>query len=169
MHDQPFSSDAPPARVRPARQAALTFIFITVALDTLALGIIIPVLTPLVLGMVGGSEQLAAWYIFVFNTSWAAMQFFAGPLLGALSDRFGRRPVVLLSNFGLGLDYLVMALAPTPAWLFLGRVVSGFTAGSIPTAYAYIADVTPPEKRAASFGVVGGAFAAGFILGPALG
>ncbi len=168
MRDPQRPAGEPPA-LRPVRQAALVFIFITVALDTLALGIIVPVLTPLVLGMVGGSAERAAWYIFVFGTSWAAMQFFAGPLLGALSDRFGRRPVVLLSNFGLGLDYVVMALAPTPAWLFLGRVVSGFTAGSIPTAYAYIADVTPPEKRASSFGAVGGAFAAGFILGPALG
>ena len=169
MHDPQLPSGEPSAPIRPVRRAALVFIFITVALDTLALGVIIPVFAPLVLGMVGGVEQRATWYIFVFNTSWAAMQFVAGPLLGALSDRFGRRPVVLLSNFGLGLDYIVMALAPTPAWLFLGRVVSGFTAGSIPTAYAYIADVTPPDKRAASFGVVGGAFAAGFILGPALG
>ena len=168
MHESSLPSGKA-APIRPVRQAALAFIFITVALDTLALGIIVPVLTPLVLGMVGGSAERTAWYIFVFGTSWAAMQFVAGPLLGALSDRFGRRPVVLLSNFGLGVDYIVMALAPTPAWLFLGRVFSGFTAGSIPTAYAYIADVTSPEKRAASFGTVGGAFAAGFILGPALG
>ena len=167
--DDPQPLPAGPNDPPPARKAALAFIFVTVALDILALGIILPVLTPLILGMVGGSEGMAAWYIFVFGTSWNAMQFVAGPLLGALSDRFGRRPVVLLSNFGLGLDYVVMALAPTPAWLFLGRVLSGFTAGSIPTAYAYIADVTPPERRAASFGTVGAAFAAGFVVGPALG
>ncbi len=172
MNDPLLPPDDPTAAgppTRPVRQAALTFIFVTVMLDILALGIIVPVLTPLILSMVGGNTETTAWYIFVFGTSWAGMQFFAGPLLGALSDRFGRRPVVLLSNFGLGLDYIVMALAPTPAWLFLGRIVSGFTAGSIPTAYAYIADVTPPEKRAQSFGTVGAAFGLGFVVGPALG
>ncbi len=167
--DHPPGEPPPFAPARPVRQAALAFIFVTVMLDILALGIIVPVLTPLILSMVGGSEKTTAWYIFVFGTSWAGMQFVAGPLLGALSDRFGRRPVVLLSNFGLGLDYIVMALAPIPAWLFLGRIVSGFTAGSIPTAYAYIADVTPPEKRAQSFGTVGAAFGLGFVIGPALG
>ena len=173
MHaDHPPSEESSPLPAiagRPVRQAALAFIFVTVMLDILALGIIIPVLTPLVLRMVGGSAESTAYYIAIFGTSWAAMQFVAGPLLGALSDRFGRRPVVLLSNFGLGLDYVVMALAPTPAWLFVGRVVSGFTSGSIPTAYAYIADVTPPEKRSQSFGMIGAAFALGFVVGPALG
>jgi DHA1 family tetracycline resistance protein-like MFS transporter len=97
------------------------------------------------------------------------MQFFFSPVLGGLSDRFGRRPVVLLSNFGLALDYVLMALAPSLTWLFVGRVISGITSASISTSFAYIADITPPERRAAVFGKVGAAFGAGFILGPALG
>ena len=97
------------------------------------------------------------------------MQFFFSPLLGALSDRFGRRPVILLSNFGLALDYVLMALAPSLGWLFLGRVISGITSASVSTAFAYIADVTAPETRAAVFGLIGAAFGAGFILGPAVG
>ena len=97
------------------------------------------------------------------------MQFFFSPVLGSLSDRFGRRPVVLLSNFGLGLDYLLMAWAPALGWLFLGRVISGLTASSVPTGMAYMTDVTPPEKRAGAFGLLGAAFGVGFILGPALG
>ena len=97
------------------------------------------------------------------------MQFFFSPVLGALSDRFGRRPVVLLSNFGLALDYVLMALAPSLTWLFIGRLISGITSASISTAFAYIADVTPPERRAAVFGKIGAAFGAGFILGPAVG
>ena len=106
----------------------------------------------------------------VFGTMWASMQFFASPVLGALSDRFGRRPVVLLSNFGLGFDYILMALAPTLGWLFVGRMISGVTSASIATAFAYIADVTPPEKRARSRSVcMGAAFGIGFIVGPALG
>jgi DHA1 family tetracycline resistance protein-like MFS transporter len=97
------------------------------------------------------------------------MQFVFSPILGSLSDRFGRRPVVLLSNFGLGLDYVLMALAPSLVWLFIGRVISGITSASISTAFAYIADTTPPERRAAVFGKVGAAFGAGFVLGPAIG
>ena len=105
----------------------------------------------------------------LFGTAWALMQFFFSPMLGALSDRFGRRPVVLLSNFGLALDYVLMALAPSLLWLFVGRVISGITSASVSTAFAYIADITPPEKRAAVFGKIGAAFGAGFVLGPALG
>jgi MFS transporter, DHA1 family, tetracycline resistance protein len=105
----------------------------------------------------------------VFAFVWAAMQFVFAPVMGALSDRFGRRPVVLLSNFGLGCDYVLMALAPTLSWLFVGRVISGITAASIPTANAYIADVTPEDKRAAKFGMLGAAFGLGFIIGPAIG
>ena len=97
------------------------------------------------------------------------MQFFFSPILGGLSDRFGRRPVVLLSNFGLALDYVLMALAPSLTWLFVGRVISGITSASVSTAFAYIADMTPPEQRAAVFGKIGVAFGAGFILGPAVG
>jgi DHA1 family tetracycline resistance protein-like MFS transporter len=151
------------------RGAAVIFIFVTILLDTLALGVIIPILPKLVQSFVNNDTASAARIFGVFGTAWALMQFFFSPILGALSDRFGRRPVVLLSNFGLALDYVLMALAPSLAWLFVGRVISGITSASISTSFAYIADITPPERRAAVFGKVGAAFGAGFILGPALG
>src|SRR5205823_2757214 len=151
------------------RQAALIFILVTVTLDILAMGLIIPVLPKLILDFLGGKMTDAAnwngWFALVF----ALMQFFFSPVLGVLSDRFGRRPVILLSNLGLGLDYVVMALAPTIGWLFLGRIISGITTSSIPTAMAYIADVTPKEKRAGAFGLIGVAFGIGFTFGPAIG
>jgi DHA1 family tetracycline resistance protein-like MFS transporter len=151
------------------RQAALAFIFVTVVLDILALGIVIPVLPHLVEEFMGGDTAGAAKVYGLFGTVWALMQFISMPVMGALSDRFGRRRVILLSNLGLGLDYILMALAPNLAWLFVGRVISGITAASISTAMAYIADVTPTEKRAAAFGKVGMAFGLGFVLGPAIG
>jgi DHA1 family tetracycline resistance protein-like MFS transporter len=151
------------------RQAALAFIFVTIVLDILALGIVIPVLPHLVEDFLGGDTAGAAKIYGLFGTVWALMQFVSMPVLGALSDRFGRRRVILLSNLGLGLDYILMALAPNLAWLFVGRVISGITAASISTGMAYIADVTPPERRAASFGKVGMAFGLGFVLGPAIG
>ncbi len=151
------------------RQAAVIFILVTVTLDVLAMGLIIPVLPKLILDFLGGRMTSAAdwngWFALVF----ALMQFFFSPLLGVLSDQFGRRPVILLSNLGLGLDYVVMALAPTIGWLFLGRIISGITTSSIPTAMAYIADVTPKEKRAGAFGMIGIAFGIGFAFGPAIG
>ena len=150
-------------------RAAFVFIFITVALDMLAFGIIAPVLPKLVLEMEGGAFERAARITGYFGFTWAAMQFVSAPVIGALSDRFGRRPVILLSNFGLGLDYVVMALAPSIPWLFIGRVASGITSSSYPTAGAYIADVTPPEQRAAKFGMLSAAFGLGFIVGPAVG
>ena len=151
------------------RRAAFIFIFITVALDMLALGIIVPVFPQLVVQMNGGSQANAAHWVGLSGTLWALMQFSAMPVLGALSDRVGRRPVVLLSNFGQGADYMVMALAPNLWWLLLGRLISGVTSGSVSTAYAYIADVTAPEKRAGVYGVMGAAFGLGFVFGPALG
>jgi DHA1 family tetracycline resistance protein-like MFS transporter len=151
------------------RRAAATFIFLTVALDMLALGMIVPVLPQLILNFLNGNDSAAAVWIGIFGTLFAAMQFFFSPVLGSLSDRFGRRPIVLLSNFGLGFDYVVMALAPTLPWLFLGRVISGLTSSSVPTAMAYMADVTPPEKRAGAFGMLNAAFGIGFVLGPAMG
>ncbi len=157
---------APPAG---PRRAAVAFIFVTVLIDVLALGLIIPVLPRLVQDFVGGNAASAASMFGLFGTSWALMQFLASPVLGSLSDRFGRRPVLLLSCLGLGLDYVVMALAPTLGWLFAGRLLSGITAASFSTALAYISDVTPPEKRAASFGLMGAAFGSGFVLGPAVG
>src|SRR5216684_7267379 len=136
-----------------ARKAAVVFILVTVTLDMLALGLIAPVLPKLVLNFLGGDATSAAKMFGIFGTVFALMQFFFSPVLGVLSDRFGRRPVVLLSNIGLGIDYVVMALAPTMSWLFLGRIISGITSSSIPTAMAYIADVVPREKRAGAFGM----------------
>ena len=152
-----------------ARKAAVVFIFVTVTLDMLALGLIAPVLPTLVLNFLGGDTPSAAKWFGIFGTVFALMQFVFSPVLGVLSDRFGRRPIILASNVGLGLDYFVMALAPTIGWLFLGRVIAGITAASISTAMAYISDVTAPEKRAGAFGMIGAAFGVGFILGPALG
>ena len=151
------------------RRAAATFIFLTIALDMIAMGMIVPVLPHLISSFVHGNAARTASMLGLFGTVFAAMQFFFSPVLGSLSDRYGRRPVVLLSNFGLGLDYLLMAWAPALSWLFAGRVISGLTASSIPTAMAYMADVTPHEKRAAAFGMLSGAFGVGFVLGPALG
>ena len=151
------------------RRAALVFIVITVVLDFLALGMIVPVLPPLVVDFLGGDTARAAEVYGLFGTVWALMQFVFSPVLGALSDRFGRRPVILISNFGLGLDYILMAVAPSLAWLFVGRVLSGITAASYSTALAYIADVAPPDQRARGFGLLGAAFGFGFILGPAVG
>jgi DHA1 family tetracycline resistance protein-like MFS transporter len=155
--------------VPPGRRAAATFIFLTVTLDMLAMGMIIPVLPKLIQGFEGGSAALAATMIGIFGFMFAGIQFVFSPVLGALSDKIGRRPVVLMSNFGLGADYVVMALAPTLPWLFLGRLISGVTSSSIPTAMAYMADVTPQEKRAAAFGMLNAAFGIGFVVGPALG
>ncbi len=151
------------------RRAAVAFIFVTVLLDMMALGLIIPVLPHLVIEFMGADMGEAAHVYGLIGTLWALMQFAFSPLIGALSDRFGRRPVVLLSNFGLGLDYILMAMAPNLAWLFVGRALSGITSASISTAHAYIADVTPPEGRAGKFGLLGVAFGLGFVLGPAIG
>jgi MFS transporter, DHA1 family, tetracycline resistance protein len=152
-----------------ARGTAVAFIFVTVLLDMLALGIVIPILPKLIESFVENDTASAARIFGLFGTAWAVMQFVFSPLLGGLSDRFGRRPVVLLSNFGLAADYVLMALAPSLSWLFVGRVISGITSASISTAFAYIADKTAPENRAAMFGKIGVAFGAGFVLGPALG
>ena len=152
-----------------ARFGAAIFIFITILLDMFALGMIMPILPKLVESFVDNDGASAARIFGLFGTAWALMQFFFSPILGALSDRFGRRPVVLLSNFGLALDYVLMALAPSLTWLFVGRLISGITSASVSTAFAYIADVTPPERRALVFGRIGAAFGAGFILGPAIG
>ena len=148
---------------------ALTLIFCTMTLDVLAMGLMIPVLPGIILGFMGGDTAEAAGMVGVFATVWALMQFFFSPLLGSLSDRYGRRPVILLSCLGLGLDYIFMAVAPSLALLFVGRIVSGITSATIGTATAYIADVTPPEGRAKAFGLVGVAFGLGFVVGPALG
>ena len=151
------------------RQAALVFIFITVLIDVLAFGVIIPVLPHLVKEFVGGDKSQAAYWVGIFSTAFAVVQFFSAPIQGALSDRYGRRPVILLSCFGLGIDFIFMALAPSLAWLFVGRIISAITSASFTTANAYIADITAPEQRAKSFGMIGAAFGLGFILGPVIG
>jgi len=151
------------------RQGAVAFIFVTILLDMLAMGMIIPILPKLIESFLDNDAGRAARIFGLFGTVWALMQFVFSPLLGSFSDRYGRRPVVLVSNFGLAADYVLMALAPSLLWLFVGRVISGMTSASISTAFAYIADVTPQERRAAVFGRLGAAFGAGFVLGPAMG
>ena len=153
----------------PARRAALAFIFITVLLDILAFGMIIPVLPHLIASFLGGDLSNAAIVHGLFASVFMVMQFIFSPVQGALSDRFGRRKVILLSNLGLGLDFILMAVAQTLPLLFIGRVLSGITSASFSTANAYIADVTPPEKRAAAFGKLGLAFGLGFVIAPAIG
>lgn len=151
------------------RHAALGFIFVTVLLDMLAFGVAAPTLPKLISDFLGGSTGRASEYLGLFVTTFAVMQFFFSPVLGMLSDRYGRRPVILLSNFGLALDYIIMALAPSLNWLFLGRTLAGLSASSIPTATAYITDVTEPPKRSKAFGLLGAAFGIGFVVGPAIG
>jgi len=154
---------------RPAGKHALVFVVVTVLLDIVGFGLIIPVLPRLLVELTGDSVSQAAidggWLAFVY----AAMQFVCAPVLGNLSDRHGRRPVLLFAVGALGVDYVVMGLAPTLAWLFLGRAISGMAGASFTPAYAYVADVSPPEKRAQNFGLISAAFGVGFILGPALG
>ncbi|TWT22347.1 TCR/Tet family MFS transporter [Luteimonas marina] len=150
------------------RKAALVFIFLVVLIDVLAFGLIIPVLPHLVEEFTGSTATAALW-IGVFGTVFAAIQFLSSPIQGALSDRYGRRPVILLSCLGLGIDFVIMALAPTLWWLLLARVFSGVFSASFTTANAYVADITPPEQRAKSYGLIGAAFGVGFTIGPVLG
>ena len=162
-------TDAPTIDQPGRRQAAVGFIFATALMDILALGIMIPVLPNLVKQFTHGDTGSASQVILVFAVTWGAMQFFFGPIMGMVSDRFGRRPVLLISIFGLGVDYLFMALAPSLGWLYVGRVINGLTSASFSTANAYIADITKPDERAKAYGLMGAAFGVGFILGPGLG
>jgi DHA1 family tetracycline resistance protein-like MFS transporter len=152
-----------------AGKHALAFIFITILIDSMGLGIILPVLPKLIAGVVHGGMDQAARYGAWLSFSFAGMQFLFSPLLGNLSDRFGRRPVLILSLIGIGIDYCIMGFAPTITWLFIGRVLSGIAGASYSTASAYIADISAPEKRAQNFGLIGAAFGIGFVVGPALG
>ncbi|EFF47791.1 drug:H+ antiporter-1 family protein [Xanthomonas citri pv. aurantifolii str. ICPB 10535] len=162
-----LSPDSAPVPGR--RRAALIFIFITVLIDVLSFGVIIPVLPDLVRHFTGGDYVVAAGWIGWFGFLFAAIQFVCSPLQGALSDRFGRRPVILLSCLGLGLDFILMAIAHSLPMLLLARVISGVCSASFSTANAYIADVTPPDKRAGAFGMLGAAFGIGFVAGPLIG
>ena len=156
-------------RARTPGRHAVAFVAITVAIDTIGFGLIMPVMPTLLTELTGETVNRAAiyggWLAFVY----AAMQFLAAPVLGNLSDRFGRRPVLLIAIAALGIDYVILALAPNLGWLFLGRMIAGMAGASFTPAYAYVADITPPERRAQNFGVVSGAFGVGFIVGPALG
>jgi DHA1 family tetracycline resistance protein-like MFS transporter len=158
-----------PGQAPPARRAALAFIFVTILVDVLAFGLIIPVLPQLLKKISGGVLAEATVWHGLFATGFMVMQFFFSPIQGALSDRFGRRPVILVSNAGLAIDFVIMAMAETLPLLFIARLLSGATSASFSTANAYVADVTPPEKRAAAFGRLGMAFGIGFTVAPVMG
>lgn len=152
-----------------SRKAAVGFIFITLILDVTGIGIIIPVMPSLIMELTGEGLSVASEYGGLLILAYALFQFIFSPIVGALSDRYGRRPVLLISLFGFGVDYLFLALAPTIWWLFIGRIISGIMGASFTTGAAYIADVSPPEKRAQNFGLIGAAFGLGFIIGPVIG
>lgn len=151
------------------KQAALGFIFITLLIDVIGWGIIIPVIPGLIEELIQGdiseAAKIGGWLTFAYSIT----QFIFAPLVGNLSDKFGRRPIILFSLFGFTLDYILLALAPTITWLFIGRIIAGFTGASITTASAYIADISTPENRAKNFGMIGAAFGLGFIIGPVIG
>ncbi|MDP1826293.1 MAG: TCR/Tet family MFS transporter [Archangium sp.] len=151
-----------------SRKAGLSFIVVTLFLDILGIGLIIPILPRLVESFVGNDPTRGAFFVGALASVYAAMQFVFSPIMGSLSDRYGRRPVLLISLFGSGFDYVLLAFAPSLAWFFLGRVVAGVCGASIGTAAAYIADVSPPEKRAQNFGLIGMSFGLGFVAGPLL-
>jgi MFS transporter, DHA1 family, tetracycline resistance protein len=151
------------------KNAALGFIFVTLLIDVIGFGIIIPVIPNLLSNLLDAGIPEAASYGGWLVASFAVMQFIFSPVLGNLSDQYGRRPVLLISLFGFGLDYLLTAFAPSIGWLFLGRIVAGIMGASFTTASAYIADISTPDKRAQNFGLIGAAFGLGFIIGPALG
>ena len=148
---------------------ALIFILLMVTLDVAALGVMITVLPTIMKEFTAGDEASAAEMLGLFVTLWATMQFLFSPLIGALSDKYGRRPVIMVSCVGLAIDYVFVALAPSIAWLFIGRILCGMTASTMCTARAYVADITPAEGRAKAFGLVGMAFSFGFVLGPTIG
>ncbi len=163
-----MAAESPPRYSRRRRTAAVAFILVSAMLDIVAMGIVVPVL-PALIEEFAGSGARAGAINGAFIALWALMQFVCAPAIGSLSDRYGRRPVILLSAAGLGADYVLMALAPDLWWLAAGRIVAGVTSASFSTAYAYMADITPPERRARAFGLVGAASSAGFVLGPLLG
>src|SRR5580704_4554606 len=150
-------------------KSAFAFLFITVLVDSIGFGIILPVLPQLIMQLTGVTIDRAAAYGGWLSFVYALLQFFCAPVLGNLSDHFGRRPVLLFALLALGCDYLIMGFAPVISWLFVGRAIAGVAGASFTPAYAYVADITEPAKRAQSFGLMGAAFGIGFILGPAIG
>ena len=152
-----------------ARTASVLFVFIAVLIDAMGIGIIIPVMPGLITELTGEGLDKAAQYNGVLATVYALMQFLFAPLLGALSDRYGRRPMLLISMLGLGIDFLFHAIVPTLALLFISRVAAGIAGASHTVANAYIADISSEENRAKNFGMIGAAFGLGFILGPVIG
>ncbi len=154
---------------RIAGRGAFVFVFIAVLIDAIGFGIILPVLPQLIMQLTGVPIDRAAQYGGALSFVYALMQFFCAPILGNLSDQFGRRPVLLFALLALGCDYLIMGFAPVIGWLFFGRMVAGVAGASFTPAYAYVADISPPERRAQNFGLLGAAFGIGFILGPAIG
>jgi DHA1 family tetracycline resistance protein-like MFS transporter len=173
VQERALNGAEPPAARPKGRQAAFGFIFAASVMNAISFGLMIPVLPALIRSFYGAATTqataAAADWQFVFSLTWGAMQFLSGPVLGMLSDRFGRRPVMLISILGLSLDFLVMAFAPTLSWLLLGRVLNGATAASFSTANAYVADISTPQTRARNFGWMGSAFSVGFLLGPTIG
>lgn len=153
----------------PSKRHAIQFIFLTVLIDSIGFGIILPVMPKLIMELTGKDLAASAVYGGWLAFSFALIQFFSAPILGNLSDRFGRRPVLLFCLFAFGIDYMVMGSSRTIVWLFVGRMIAGIAGASFTPAYAYIADISPPEKRARNFGLVGAAFGFGFIAGPAIG
>ncbi|TDQ08634.1 TCR/Tet family MFS transporter [Pedobacter metabolipauper] len=152
-----------------SRKAALSFIFITLLLDVVGIGLIIPIFPQLIEQLIGGNISQASKWSGWLTFAYAVMQFVCAPIMGNLSDRYGRRPILLLSLFGFGIDYLFLAVAPTIWWLFIGRIIAGVFGASFTTATAYIADISTNENRAQNFGMIGAAFGLGFVIGPALG
>ncbi|MBS0332240.1 MAG: MFS transporter, partial [Proteobacteria bacterium] len=157
------------ANGRASRQAAFGFIFASALMNSISFGLMIPILPNLIRRFTGGDTAAASDWNVIFATTWGAMQFVVGPILGVLSDRVGRRPILLISNFGLAVDFLFMAFAPTLWWLYVGRILNGMTAASFSTGGAYVADITPPQERARNFGMLTSAFSFGFIFGPIAG
>ena len=169
MSDETSDAAGPPAGGRKRRQAAFGFIFASALMNSISFGLMIPILPNLIRQLAGGDTAAASDWNVVFATTWGAMQFIVGPILGMMSDRYGRRPILLISSFGLAVDFLFMAFAPNLWWLFVGRVLNGLTAASFSTGGAYVADITPPQDRAKNFGMLTSAFSMGFLVGPMLG
>jgi len=152
-----------------SKKTALLFIFVTILVDVIGIGIILPIIPDLIMELTGEGTAMAVIYGMWLTTAFAGMQFLFSPVLGEISDRYGRRPILLIALLGLSIDYLIHAWAPTITWLFIGRILAGITGASFTVASAYIADISTPEEKAKNFGIIGAAFGLGFIIGPGIG